>query len=214
MRFHHGKVHTYELRSIGFLVRIIVEDHWVVTCNWDRTEKSRAKSRPAELIKLVETSTWEHFFNGLVPERIQIQSLRLHFPTFLILLSMRTSTTTRNSCNLSIREPKRWRRQGKLFYEYLTLFEFCDFGEIPLIYTARRAVKMGKRASDVMTRTKLRQTNRKQFLKQPVFLEHIFETKTLSRFRLVLSDRADVVWDSSGYHHLHSIFGPRELRYW
>ena len=212
MRFHHGKVHTYELRSMGFLVRIIVEDHWVVT--WDRTEKSRAKSRPAELIKLVETSPWEHSFNGLVPERIQIQSLRLHFPTFLILLSIRTSTTTRISCNLSNREPKRWRRQGKLFYEYLTLFEFCDFGEIPLIYTARRAVKMGKRASDVMTRTKLRQTNRKQFLKQPVFLEHIFETKTLSRFRLVLSDRADVVWASSGFLHLHSIFGPRELRYW
>ena len=33
----------------------------------------------------------------------------------------------------------------------------------------------------------------KQFVKQPVFLEHIFETKTLPRFPLVFSDRADVV---------------------
>ena len=54
----------------------------------------------------------------------------------------------------------------------------------------------------------------KQFLKQPVFLEHIFETKNLPRFHLVLSDRADVIWASSGYHHLHSIFRVLTLRYW
>ena len=33
----------------------------------------------------------------------------------------------------------------------------------------------------------------KHFLKEPVFLKHIFETKTLPRFPLVLSDHADVV---------------------
>ena len=38
----------------------------------------------------------------------------------------------------------------------------------------------------------------KHFLKQPVFLKHIFQTKTLPRFPLVLSDRAGVVWASSG----------------
>ena len=103
LSFYHGKVNTCELRSIGFLVRIILDDQGVVTR--DRTEKSRAKSGPARVIKLVETSLWEHSFNGLVPERIQIQSLRLHFPTSLILLSIRTRTTPRNSCNLSNREP-------------------------------------------------------------------------------------------------------------
>ena len=54
----------------------------------------------------------------------------------------------------------------------------------------------------------------KLFLKQPVFLDHIFETKTLPRFPLVLSDRADIVWVSSGYHYLHSIFRPHAFRYW
>ena len=102
MRFHHGKVHTYELRSICFLVRIILGDQGAVTR--DGTKKSRAKSGPAGVIKLVETCPWEHAFNGLVPERIQINSLRLHFPTSLILLSIRTRATTRNSCNLSNRE--------------------------------------------------------------------------------------------------------------
>ena len=38
----------------------------------------------------------------------------------------------------------------------------------------------------------------KHFLKQPVFLEHIFEPKTLPRFPLVLADRAGVEWASSG----------------
>ena len=38
----------------------------------------------------------------------------------------------------------------------------------------------------------------KHFLKQPVFLKHIFETKTLPRFPLVLSECADVVWASWG----------------
>ena len=33
MKFYHGKVHTYELRSIGFLVRIILEGQGAVT--WD-----------------------------------------------------------------------------------------------------------------------------------------------------------------------------------
>ena len=103
MVFYHGKVHTYELRSIGILVRIILECQGAVTR--DGTEKSRAKWGTAGVIKLVETSPWEHSFNGLVPERIQIQSLRLHFPSSLILLSIRTRTTTRNSCNQSNREP-------------------------------------------------------------------------------------------------------------
>ena len=101
MIFYHGKVHTYELRSIGILVRIILEDQGAITR--DGTEKSRAKWGTAGVIKLVETSPWEHSFNGLVPERIQIQSLRLHFPSSLILLSI--CTTTRNSCNQSNREP-------------------------------------------------------------------------------------------------------------
>ena len=38
----------------------------------------------------------------------------------------------------------------------------------------------------------------KHFLKQPVFLKHSFETKTLPRFPLVFSDRTGVVWASSG----------------
>ena len=42
-----------------------------------------------------------------------------------------------------------------------------------------------KGASDVMTQTKQ--------IKQPVFLKHIFELKTLPRFHLVLSDRTGVV---------------------
>ena len=69
------------------------------------TEKSRAKWGTAGVIKLVETSPLEDFFNRLVPEQIQIHSLRLHLPTSLILLPLRTRTTTRNSCNLSNREP-------------------------------------------------------------------------------------------------------------
>ena len=38
----------------------------------------------------------------------------------------------------------------------------------------------------------------KHFLKQPVFLKHIFETKTLPSFPLVLSGHADDVWASWG----------------
>ena len=48
LRFYHGKVNTYELRSIGFLVRIILKDQGVVTR--DRPEKSRVKSGPAGVI--------------------------------------------------------------------------------------------------------------------------------------------------------------------
>ena len=62
------------------------------------------------------------------------------------------------------------------------------------------ARRIAKRASDVMTQTRLRQTNRKlrtillkHFLKQSVFLKHTFETKTSPRFPLVLSEHADVV---------------------
>ena len=54
MKFYHGKVHTYELRSIGILVRIILEGQGAVTR--DGTEKSRAKWGTAGVIKLVETS--------------------------------------------------------------------------------------------------------------------------------------------------------------
>ena len=103
MQFYHGKVHKYELRSIGFLVRFFLEGQGAVTR--DGTEKSRAKWGTEGVIKLVETSPWEHSFNGLVRERIQIQSLRLPFPTSLILLPLKTRNTTRNSCNLSNREP-------------------------------------------------------------------------------------------------------------
>ena len=55
---------------------------------------------------------------------------------------------------------------------------------------------IAKRASDVITQTnkpEWRTIFLKHFLKQPVFLKHIFETKTLLRFPLVLSDHADVV---------------------
>ena len=38
----------------------------------------------------------------------------------------------------------------------------------------------------------------KHFLKQPVFLKHIFEPRNLPRFPLVLLDRAGVEWASSG----------------
>ena len=38
----------------------------------------------------------------------------------------------------------------------------------------------------------------KHFLKQPVFLKHISETKTSPRFPLILSEHADVVWASWG----------------
>ena len=77
-------------------------------------------------------------------------------------------------------------------------------------------VKIAKRASDVMTQTnkpEWRTIFPKKFLKQPVLLKHIFETKTLLRFPLVLSDHADVVELRGGYNYLHSIFRPRALRY-
>ena len=56
MRFYH--VHTYELRSIDFMVRINLEDQGAVTR--DGTKKSRAKSGPTGVTKLVEVSPWEH----------------------------------------------------------------------------------------------------------------------------------------------------------
>ena len=55
---------------------------------------------------------------------------------------------------------------------------------------------IAKGAIDVMTQTnklEWRTIFLKHFLKQPVFLKQIFETKTLLRFPLVLSDHADVV---------------------
>ena len=54
MKLYHGKVHTYELRSIGFLVSIILEGQGAVTR--DGTEKSRAKWGTAGVIKLAETN--------------------------------------------------------------------------------------------------------------------------------------------------------------
>ena len=53
----------------------------------------------------------------------------------------------------------------------------------------------------------------KQFLKQRVFLKHIFQTKTLPRFPLVLSDRAGVVSQLRRRydHHQHSIFRSHML---
>ena len=78
------------------------------------------------------------------------------------------------------------------------------------------AKSIAKRASDVMTQTnkpEWRTIFLKHFLTQPVFLKHIFETKTLPRFPLVLSDHADVVGASRGYNNGHSNFRPRALRY-
>ena len=79
---------------------------------------------------------------------------------------------------------------------------------------------IAKRASHDSDKT---QTNKsewrpiflKQFLKQPVFLKHIFQTKTLPRFPLVLSDRAGVVSQLRRRydHHQHSIFRSHMLRY-
>ena len=51
-------MHTYELRSIDFMVRINLEDQGAVTR--DGTKKSPAKSGPAGVTKLVEVSPWEH----------------------------------------------------------------------------------------------------------------------------------------------------------
>ena len=47
-------------------------------------------------------------------------------------------------------------------------------------------------------KSKWRRISLKHFLKQPVFLKHISETKTSPRFPLVLSEHADVVWASWG----------------
>ena len=55
---------------------------------------------------------------------------------------------------------------------------------------------IAKHASDVMTQTnkpEWRTIFLKHFLKQPVFLKHVFETKSSPRFPLVLSEHADVV---------------------
>ena len=54
---------------------------------------------------------------------------------------------------------------------------------------------IAKRANEVMTptRPKWRTISLKHFLKQPVFLKHISETKTSPRFPVVLSEHADVV---------------------
>ena len=46
--------------------------------------------------------------------------------------------------------------------------------------------------------TQMADDSLKHFLKQPVFLKHISETKTSPRFPLVLSEHADVVWASWG----------------
>ena len=58
---------------------------------------------------------------------------------------------------------------------------------------------IAKRASDVMTQTRLRQSNwndidfPKHFLESSVVLKHVFEMKTLPRFPLSLSEHAHVL---------------------
>ena len=53
-----------------------------------------------------------------------------------------------------------------------------------------------------------------QTCKTSVFQNHVFETKPLPTFPLLLAEHAYVVWTSSGSSNLPSIFRLRALRYW
>ena len=80
--------------------------------------------------------------------------------------------------------------------EALTVFSLkSDYICSVLVENIHVWTRIAKRANDFMNQTRLRQTNPngRHFLKQPMFLKHISETKTSSRFPLVLSEHADVV---------------------